>query len=294
MRQRRFLPSISMLTAFEAVVRNESVTLAASELDLSQSTVSRLIQSLEAQLGTDLFIRDRKRLRPTAACRIYHRDIRQALETIEKASLNLVSNPTGGALSLAVLPTFATRWLAPRLNSFFDTAPGVSVNLTTRIKRFDFETEAFDAVIFHGADPWRGLHCVPLFAEALTACVSPEIHSGISASRPDDLQKLPLLKLASRPDTWAEWFAAQGLPNQPTQGMVVDQFSMMIQAAVSGLGMALLPDYLAQSEIAEGRLKPVLKPAVPSVGKYWLGWPADRGDYQPLVSFRDWIISLTQ
>jgi len=292
-RQRRFLPSISMLTAFEAVVRHESVTLAADELDLSQSTVSRLIQSLEGQLGTELFVRQRKRLVPTAASRAYQRDIRQAIELIEKSSLNLVSNPTGGTLSLAVLPTFATRWLAPRLNSFFETAPGVSVNLTTRIKRFEFEAEPFDAVIFHGTTPWQGLESVPLFTESLTACMSPALFDKIQPDTTADLIDVPLLKLASRPEAWGEWFAGQGATVPLSHGMVVDQFSMMIQAAVSGLGIALLPDYLAQIEIAEGRLVPVLDQAMPSAGQYWLGWPAERADYQPLVSFQKWLRTVT-
>ena len=290
MRQRRFLPSMSMLTAFEAVVRLESVTMAAKELDLSQSTVSRLLQSLEGQLDTELFIRQRKRLIPTAACRAYHRDVRQGIEKIEKASLNLVSNPSGGTLSLAVLPTFGTRWLAPRLSSFFDTAPGVSVNLTTRIKRMEFEAEPFDAVIFHSSEKWADLESVPLFSENLTACVAPGFFESVPVSAQDVLS-YPLLRIASRPNAWGEWCIGQGMPANPSKGMVVDQFSMMIQAAISSLGVALLPDYLAQTEISDGRLVSVLKPAVPSSGTYWLGWPIERNNYQPLALFRDWILS---
>lgn len=290
LRQRRFLPNLSLLMAFDAVMRNGSVTGAAQDLSLTQSTVSRLVQSLEAQLGQPLFIRHRKRLVPTEAAHRYFREISQALDQIQRSSMSLIANPDGGSLDLAVLPTFATRWLAPRLPGFLSANPGVSVNLATRFKAFSFDAERFDAVIYFGHDDWPGAVHVKLFDERITACASPEFLHRHPVLHAEDLNELVLLQLETRLTAWADWFEGQGAEAPLIRnGMLMDQFSMMIQAAISGLGVALLPDYLAQFEIAEGRLQPILKPAVPEAGAYWLAWPAAKQGLKPLEAFRNWI-----
>ncbi|WP_205737615.1 LysR family transcriptional regulator [Granulosicoccus antarcticus] len=289
MRQRRFLPSLSQLLAFEAVMQHHSVTAAAEELYLTQSTVSRLVQSLEAQLGITLFLRHRKKLVPTDAAIAYQVDISRAIDIIHGASIRAVANPEGGTLSLAVLPTFATRWLGPRLGRFLDEHPGISMNLSTRLERFNFETEPFDAAICFGDNDWPGTHGMKLFDERLTACVSTDFLSRNPISTPADMAGLPRLQLESRKTGWEDWFAGQNATVRGTSGMVMDQFSMMIQAAISGLGIALLPDYLAQNEIREGRLQPVLKQNIPGQGAYWLVWPHSRDTYAPLSTFRAWF-----
>ncbi|WP_323033391.1 LysR family transcriptional regulator [Paracoccus sp. (in: a-proteobacteria)] len=290
LRQRRFLPNLSLLLAFDAVMRTGSVTGAAQDLGLTQSTVSRLLQSLEAQLGQELFVRHKKRLTPTEAAERYFRDIAAAIELIQRASMSLIANPDGGSLDLAVLPTFATRWLAPRLPDFLSAHPGVSINLTTRFRRFSFDEEPFDAMIFYGQDDWPGAEHLKLFDEMLTACAAPSLLARTPVDRPADLAGMLLLQLPTRPDAWAAWFRGQGVePPKPLNGMMMDQFSMMIQAAISGLGIALLPDYLARVEIAEGRLTPILRQGVPGSGAYWLAWPAGKTGLKPLAAFRDWI-----
>lgn len=291
MRQRRFLPSLSQLLAFEAVMRSHSVTAAAEELSLTQSTVSRLVQSLEGQLEVELFLRQRRRLVPTSAAEAYFADVTRGLDLIQRASMGVVANPGGGGLSLAVLPTFATRWLGPRLGGFMAEAPGVSVNLATRIGRFDFGTEAFDAAIFFGKPDWPETRHMKLFDERLTACASRGFLDRHRPATPADVASLPLLQLESRPRGWNDWFAAQGAPGRGEAGMVMDQFSMMIQAAISGLGVALLPEYLARAEIDECRLLPLFREAVPSDGAYWLVWPEAKDRYAPLLRFREWIAS---
>ena len=290
LRQRRFLPNLSLLLAFDAVMRAGSVTGAALELGLTQSTISRLIQSLEAQLGLALFIRHKKRLIPTEAAQRYFRDISGALEMIQRASMSLIANPDGGTLDLAVLPTFATRWLAPRLPQFLSDNPGISVNLTTRFRKFTFDAEPFDAVIYFGADDWPGAEHLKLFDERLTACASPDFLTAHPIAQPADLAGAVLLQLQTRPGAWSDWFAGQGAPRPAgASGMMMDQFSMMIQAAISGLGVALLPDYLARIEIAEDRLRPILQQAVPGRGAYWLAWPERKAGLKPLQAFRDWL-----
>ena len=195
----------------------------------------------------------------------------------------------GGALSLSVLPTFATRWLAPRLGRFLEQNPGISFNLSTKIQRFSFASETFDAAIYFGEPDWPGARHLKLFDETLTACASPGFLAQNPIAAPSDMAGLPLLQLETRPTGWADWFAAHGVADQAASGMVMDQFSMMIQAAISGLGIALLPHYLARPEIEENRLHPVLNQAVPATGAYWLAWPEEKDGYAPLARFREWI-----
>lgn len=289
-RQRRFLPSVSLLCAFEAVLRTGSTAAAARELQLSQGTVSRLVQNLEAQLDRPLFVRQRKKLIPTPAAVAYGRDVTRALDLMQRSSMEFVANPGGGALSLSVLPAFGTRWLAPRLASFIAANPGVSINLSTRLRPLDFDADNFDAAIHFGGDEWAAKGHLKLFDERITACAAADFIDRHAIHTIDDIEGHQLFQLGTRPTAWPHWFKAQGAAVQPVRGMLFDQFALMIQAAIAGLGIALLPDYMAEAEIAEGRLKPLFKPSVEGTGAYWLAWPEARADYPPLQAFRDWLI----
>lgn len=288
-RQRRFLPSISLLSAFDAVLRTGSTAAAARQLQLSQGTVSRLVQNLEAQLGRPLFHRHRKKLIPTRAAIAYGRDVTKALDLVQRSSMEFVANPDGGALSIAILPAFGTRWLAPRLGGFLTANPGITINLATRIRPFNIETEGFDAAIHFGEDNWPGASHLKIFDERLTACASPDFLASHPIRSVSDLEGQQLFQLETRPSAWAAWFSGQGARPMNVRGMLFDQFAPMVQAAIAGLGIALLPDYLAETEISEGRLMPVLRTAGEGTGSYWLAWPQDRVSYPPLEAFRDWI-----
>lgn len=288
---RRLLPSISLLTAFEAVIRTGSTLAAARDLDLTQGAVSRLIQNLEAQLGVTLFLRDRRRLVPTDHALAYARDVGKALDLVSRGSMRVRSNTGGGTLSLAILPTFGTRWLAPRLPRFLTAHPGVTINLGTRLKPFDFEEEGFDAAIHFGRDDWAGAGSVRLFDERLVACSAPSFQSAHPAARARDLIGLPLLQLETRPNAWARWFAHHGVEGPVPQGMLFDQFAPMIQAVIHGLGVALLPEFLAKAELADGRLVRVFGEPVGGPEAYYLVWPAVGALYPPLQAFRDWLVA---
>jgi LysR family transcriptional regulator, glycine cleavage system transcriptional activator len=287
---RRYLPSLSLLSAFEAVARTGSTQAAARELDLSQGTVSRLVQNLEAQLGVTLFLRGNGRLRPTDAALAYARDLRRAMDMIGAASLRLSAAPGGGALSLAILPTFGTHWLAPRLPDFLGQNPGVTLNLGTQLRPFDFAESGHDAAIHYGRDTWPGATHRKLFDEQVIAVCSPAFRAAHPIAAADDLLTLPLLQLESRPDEWQAWFARHATPGTPPRGMVFDQFATVMQAAVHGVGLALLPAFLAGPALDDGRLTPAFGAAVPGQGSYWLVWPAERGLTPPLIAFADWLV----
>ena len=288
---RRFLPSLALLAAFEAVARTGSVTRAAQELNLTQGAVSRQIRALEEQLGAALFRRDRQRVRLTMAGEVYAREIRDALHRIGAASLSLRANPQGGTLNLAILPTFGTRWLAPRLPRFLAGSPGVTINLTTRLAPFDFRLEPVDAAIHFGQPDWPGGELVRLRSEEVVPICSPALLRERGFARPEELRAAPLLHLTTRPDAWEQWFIANHVPADGVHGMLLDQFAMVAQAAIAGLGLALLPSFLIEEELANGSLVRALDRPLKSTGSYYLVWPVERAEHPPLVAFRDWLVT---
>lgn len=284
---RRFLPPIGWLAAFEAVARRRSVTDAADELNLTQGAVSRQVQKLEDQIGAQLFRRDKRRLHLTEAGAAYAKDVREGINLIASAGIKLHTNPDGGVLDLAVLPAFATHWLAPRLSDFLAKHPGVTVNLSTRTRPFDFSHEEFHAAIHFGADDWpetQGLH---LMQEEAIAIASPDLLAGLD--NPKDVLRLPLLRLESRADAWRKWFFQQGIELDHVPGLQFDQFATMIQAATFGLGAAIVPKYLVERELVAGSLATINDRESLTVGSYFLVWPERSATYPPVQVFKNWI-----
>ncbi len=287
--QRRYLPPLPWLTAFEAVARLGSVTEAAAELDLSQGAVSRQILKLEAQLGSALFLRVKKRLVLTPQGTAYAAEIRSAIGTIANATIGLATNPDGGTLELAILPTFAAHWLAPRLGDFASTHPGITLNLTTRIVPFDFAQERFHAAIHFGRDDWPGTGSLRLMEETILPVAAPSLVGGRHEASADLLRRVPLLHLRTRRNAWPHWFEAQGRPLERGGAMEFDQFATMLQAVLAGVGAALMPDYLVEADLAAGRLVTVPEAPPYSVGAYHLVWPEAMAAYPPLAAFREWV-----
>lgn len=282
---RRLLPSMSQLAAFDAVCRTGSTLAAAADLNLTQGAVSKMVLMLEARLGLPLFHRDGRRLVPTEAAVAFERDVVRALDILSRGATRLRSTAAGGSLALAVLPGFGTRWLTPRLPAFMARSGGITVNLGTRLEPFDLDVEGFDAAIHFGAPNWPKARHMKLFDESLVACCAP-------APGAEILANLPKLHLQSRPTAWTDWYRRKGLPEVPARGMVFDQFAPMIEAAVHGLGVALVPGFLVVGELADGRLIDVGGGSVPGEGSYYLVWPADRDVYPPLLAFRAWLAEL--
>ncbi|WP_174076524.1 LysR family transcriptional regulator [Rhizobium rhizogenes] len=288
---RRFLPSLSLLSAFEAAARTGSVTVAARELDLTQSAVSRQIKALEGQLGVELFVRERQTIRLTLAGDSYACEIREALRRISSASLDLRANPNGGTLNVAILPTFGTRWLAPRLGDFLATNPGITINLVTRLSPFDFRLDSIDAAIHFGHPHWPGAELAFLMSERTMPACSPDFLARHRLVEPADFLQVPLLHLTTRPDAWEKWLAANGAPASGVRGMLFDQFATAAQAAISGLGVALLPTFLIQEELKRGELVAASPNELESDERYYLACPFERLAYPPLVRFREWIVN---
>lgn len=285
---RRFLPSISSLLALEAVDRLGSATAAAEELSLTHSAISRQLKVLEAQLGFQLIIRNGTRLTLNPAAEEYCEIVRKLLHDLSRASLKLKANPTGGSLNLSILPAFGMHWLAPRLKDFAARHPEVTVNLSTRLVPFDFRNEDFDAAIHFGRKDWPDAEYLLIAQEEVLPVCAPGILAK-PVSAPADLLRFPLLHLETRPNAWESWFMAHDVEVEGLRGMLFDQFSTMAQAAIHELGIALLPSYLAEIEIRNGRLAKAYGEAAPSPGSYYLVWPGQRPQRPPLQKFRRWL-----
>ncbi|MDW4498701.1 LysR substrate-binding domain-containing protein [Sulfitobacter sp. D35] len=285
---RRYLPSISALVAFEAAARHGSATQAAAELSLTQSAVSRQLRTLEEQLEVSLLAREGRGLALTPAGAAYVEKVRDILQRLAQASVSARTDPAAGALNLAILPGFGMHWLAPRLSDFATRHPEVTVNLSTRLKPFDFRTSAFDAAIHFGREDWPGVSYLPLLPEIVVPVCRPGLVEG-EATDPKALLARDLLHLETRPRAWLRWFRALGADVDLPPGMVFDQFSTMAQAAIHGLGVALLPTFAADPYLARGELVLASDRTSESIGTYYLVWPSDRPESVPCRSFITWL-----
>lgn len=286
-----FLPSTSMLLAFDAAARTGSFTGAARELNMTQSAVSKQIIGLEEHLGVRLFERRHHAVVLTAAGTGYAKEVRAALDIVLSASLRLMASPDGGRLNLAVLPTFGTRWLMPRLPDFLARHPGITVNVMSRLSPFDFRAAGLDAAIHFGAADWPGAQCTFLRAEEVVPVCSPDFLAAHPIGSAPDLAALSRLHISSRPDAWAYWFRQHGVDVADSPGMLFEQFLTAAQAAVVGLGVALLPTFLIEHELEHGDLVVALDRPVRSEHAYYLVVPQDRTAHPPTMAFRGWLLA---
>jgi len=289
--QRRLLPSTSMLMAFDAAARTESFTIAAQELNLTQGAVSKQICALEEQLGTVFFERGHQKVTMTDAGREYAKEIQVALGVIRSASLKAMTGPKSGIMNLAILPTFGTRWLMPRLPSFLSESPDITISFVTKTSPFDFRSEELDAAIHYGTANWPNTHATYLMGEEVVPVCAPNFMDNYTECEPYDIISAPLLHISSRPHAWSDWFSAQGLDGHGKGGMHFEQFTTAAQAAAAGLGIALLPKFLVQKELSRGELVLLIEEPMKSEYGYYLVTPTDKVDYAPVVAFCNWLLT---
>lgn len=294
---RRKIPPLQTLVCFDAAARHESYTRAAQELALTQSAVSRQIGALEAFLGVPLFRRTRHGVALTASGAAYARQIARRLEAMERDTLDAMARQgEGGSLALAAVPTFATRWLVPRLPGFAQLQPDVVIHIETRTRPFLFADAEFDAALYAGTPAqvqnWAGTRALLLMHEDVVPVCSPSLLPRGKPVAPAAIAKLPLLQQSTRPDGWRQWFDAQKVdaPNA-RGGPRYELFSILAAAASHGLGVALMPTMLVEDELARGDL--VVACARPLSGErnYYLVTP-ERADAGPLLQvFSDWLVA---
>ncbi|AKM28904.1 LysR family transcriptional regulator [Pandoraea faecigallinarum] len=251
---RRKIPSHSALLAFEAAARHGSFARAADELARTEGAVSRQIGRLEAFLGVTLFERVGNRVRLLPNGMRYAGQVRETLDRLERDSLYLMGQPVEGAsLDIAATPTFATRWLIPRLKHFQQRYPNITVHLAECMTPFLLAGSGFDAAIHFEHPAWAGMHLHRLLEEVLIPVCSPALlaQAGGTAS----LDALPRLHRRQNPHAWQAYAQATGITlTNSAVGARYDLHAMLIEAALAGLGVALVPRLYIGAELEDGRL----------------------------------------
>ena len=292
---RRKIPNTGALVAFEAAARHESFTKAAEELALTQSAVCRQIASLETYLGVALFRRTRRGVKLTEAGQTYSRQVASRLDAVEHDTLAIMAlQGRGATLELAVVPTFATKWLLPRLAHFMRAHPDITVNLTTRTRPFLFSDTEFDAAIYFGDAGWPGTEAHYLMRENPVPVCSPRLLAPFATRRkrlkPADIARLPLLQQGTRPYAWRHWFASAGVQvAHDMAGPRYELFSMLAQAAMHDMGVALIPPMMIEEELAAGRLVATCDHAYLSDKAYYLIFPERKSESAALLTFKEWL-----
>lgn len=251
---RRKIPSNSALQAFEAAARHGSFARAAEELALTEGAVSRQIGRLEAFLGVALFERVGNRVRLAPNGTRYAVQVREILDRLERDSLYLMGQPIEGAsIDIAAIPTFATRWLIPRLKRFQNMHPTITVHIAERMEPFILSGSGFDAAIHFEHPAWAGMHLHRLLEEVLVPVCSPALLADAGAK--PALDELPRLHRRQNPDAWQLYAHEAGIAlTNSAVGARYDLHSMLIEAAVAGLGVALVPRLYIGAELEQGRL----------------------------------------
>ena len=287
--QRRLIPSTSALTAFEAVARCGSFTIAAHELSLTQSAVSRQVRGLEMQLDCALLNRNSRKVELSEAGSSYLAEVQQALRIIRDATLEVVSKGQEKVLNIAILPTFGTRWLMPRISGFVAKHPDITLNFTTRIGQFDFLAGGLDIAIYHGLPDWPNVDCTLLMSETVVPVVSPSFREENPVNTPQDLLRLQRLSMHSRPTAWLNWFQAQGITLNEKNGMSFEQFATLSQACIAGIGVALMPEFLIEPELARGDLVQI-GPSVVNDSAYYVARPVKLPMNKAARLFKEWLM----
>ncbi len=285
---------------FESAARHQSYTRAAQELSLTQSAVSRQITALEAFLGVALFQRTRHGVRLTPGGAEYAAQVARRLDALERDTLDAMARQgSAQAVHLAAVPTFATRWLIPRLPALARSHPLLVVHIETQTRPFLFADTEFDAALYAGTPEqvanWAGTRHTALLAEEVLPVCGPGLLAGRAALTPADVATLPLLQQSTRPDGWRQWFEAAGVDApHALSGPRYELYSMTVAAAAQGLGVALTPRLLVEDELASGRLVVACPLSQPSGRHYWYVTP-DRADEAPgVAALRDWLCAMAR
>lgn len=310
----RDLPPLGGLRAFEAAARLGSFRAAATELGVTPAAVSQQVKGLEGRLGLRLFDRGAHSLTPTTAGQQYLPALREAFDTIAMATAGLAAPPARAMVELAVPAVFSAGWLLPRLERFHAAHPQVELRLRNSHRLLAPGTENVDAAIRHGRAGWNDLESTYLFGDALVAVCSPETadsrESGPRRRGGPTLDGAVLLETGAEraPDgpaelardgetPWDEWQAVTGIPGPPRQRLVLGDEGLIVQAALNGLGLALVDQHLVEGPLRQGRLVLPFDIAPWRRGTAWYlvrgsgiaGFPSGRDEAFRIV--RDWLLA---
>ena len=292
---RRRLPSLNALKAFEASARQESFTQAANELCVTQGAVSQQVKALESELGVRLFRRERQRLLITEAGRTYLEVVRDAFDRLAAGTERLLQREQSGTLTITTSPNFAAKWLVHRLGRFSETHPGIDLRVSASVQHIDFAREDIDLAIRHGDGQWPGMHVIRLCTEELFPVCSPKLLKGRGALRLLRDVKHHTLLHTNDTNNWENWLARVdarvGVGGvDAKRGIIFNQASMAIDAAVDGQGIALARTALASWDLISGRLVRPFRQAFDAPYAFWIVCPKSTAALPKISAFRDWLL----
>ena len=281
---------LQTLPAFRAVARLQNLRAAAEELHLTNSAVSQQIKLLEEQAGILLFDRRGRRVVLNPAGKALQRAVEAALERLDDGLLAAAAAAGGEAqrIRVTLVPSFAQRWLLPRMNRWREQHPDIGIELHTSQQIVDLQREGFHAALRQGRGDWRGLRSERLIDSPLIALGSPaaarRLHLRGTASLADEA-------LLGSPKRWERWFALDACRVAINPVATFNDAGLMLQAAEQDIGIALARELLAADALREGRLVRLSPLAMPDDDEFtlWLVYPPDRADWPPLAALRDWL-----
>jgi LysR family glycine cleavage system transcriptional activator len=282
---------LQTLAAFRAAARHQNLRAAAEELSLTHGAVSQQIRGLEEQLGFELFHRRGRRIALNAAGEALLQGVERAWVHLDEAvhAAAAASGNTEQRLRLTTLPSFAQRWLLPRIARWREQHPDIALELDASQRLIDLQREGFHAAIRQGRGPWPGLENELLAASPFVAVGARESAHRLFGAPPEALAEEPLL---GDVDLWTQWFAAQGIKRRLIPVATFNDAGLMLQAAEQGLGIALARELLAADALAEQRLMRLSPKAVTleDAYSYHLVYPPALREWPPLVALRAWLL----
>jgi len=282
----RRLPPLSALRPFEAAARLESFSRAADELHLTHGAISRQVRALEDHVGAQLFTRHGKRVALTASGKAFADRVRAALSDIEQATEAVSPARRGNRLTVSVLPSFASRWLMPRLIRFMEAHPEIEVSVIATTALANFTTDEVDIGIRFGRGPYPPLVCEAFLDDVWFPVASPKVKT---PRHPEELLRMRLIR--EDRDYWDEWFVKAGVKlDKPLPGgPFFNDATYAIQAAARGEGIALARQSIIGEDLERGVLKRLFKTAIHTNERYWFVSPKELAEQPRVRAFRDWV-----
>lgn len=285
----RRLPNLAALRAFEAAARHGNFSRAAEEIHVTHGAISHQVRALEEELGVPLFARHGKRISITPEGERFATTLRKALTDIAAAAAALQADGKQKRLTVTALPSFAARWLSPRLGEFIELHPDMEVMLQSSSQLTDFVRESVDIGVRFGRGNYPGLAVEKIMDDYYYPVASPRFNKGKLPRTPEKLAEYTLLRCEMEP--WTPWFRAAGLDFlEPTGGLVFQDSSMLVRTAVEGHGIALARHAIAFSDIESGELVRLFDIAIRTQQSYYLVCPPESLQKPQVQAFRKWLL----
>lgn len=286
----RSLPSTRALQIFSAVARHQSVSQAAEELCLTHGALSQQLHKLEQQLGVKLLQRSPRGVTLTEAGRHYRERVEDDLRRLQTHMVETMARREGErALAVGAVPVVAERWLVPRLPGFLAAHPDISLHLKVFPNVVSVDPH-YDVAIHYENAVWAGARREALMEESCVAVCSPQAPFARRLAG-GDFREVPLLHLSSRPEAWQQWFAQARVraPANPLAGHRFDLFSMLLEAALAGIGVGLVPRFFVERELAGGQLRQAHRHMLPATQSYAVFVPEHKSDDPAVRAFTQWL-----